>query len=196
MDLALERFWVMDVEGNGASPPEIVEIALVGLAQLELQSKRMEWLVRPKVPISPAVTRIHGITDSDVADAPDINDIADDVMTWTDGARIIGHNVRVELDAISSAIPDWRPAMAIDTLKLAKLVCPGLQSYGLERLGQHFELTEQASRISGKKHHSALYDSVLTALLFIELVTSLPEERRNSVLIDCDLLNPSQGSLL
>lgn len=196
MDLALERFWVMDVEGNGASPPEIVEIALVGLAQLELQSKRMEWLVRPQVPISPAVTRIHGITDSDVADAPDINDIADDVMTWTDGARIIGHNVRVELDAISSAIPDWRPAMAIDTLKLAKLVCPGLQSYGLERLGQHFELTEQASRISGKKHHSALYDSVLTALLFIELVTSLPEERRNSVLIDCDLLNPSQGSLL
>ena len=196
MDLALERFWVMDVEGNGASPPEIVEIALVGLAQLELQSKRMEWLVRPKVPISPAVTRIHGITDSDVADAPDIDDIADDVMTWTDGARIIGHNVRVELDAISSAIPDWRPAMAIDTLKLAKLVCPGLQSYGLERLGQHFELTEQASRISGKKHHSALYDSVLTALLFIELVTSLPEERRNSVLIDCDLLNPSQGSLL
>ena len=196
MDLALERFWVMDVEGNGASPPEIVEIALVGLAQLELQSKRMEWLVRPKVPISPAVTRIHGITDSDVADAPDIDDIADDVMTWTDGARIIGHNVRVELDAISSAIPDWRPAMAIDTLKLAKSVCPGLQSYGLERLGQHFELTEQASRISGKKHHSALYDSVLTALLFIELVTSLPEERRNSVLIDCDLLNPSQGSLL
>lgn len=196
MDLALERFWVMDVEGNGASPPEIVEIALVGLAQLELQSKRMEWLVRPQVPISPAVTRIHGITDSDVADAPDIDDIADDVMTWTDGARIIGHNVRVELDAISSAIPDWRPAMAIDTLKLAKSVCPGLQSYGLERLGQHFELTEQASRISGKKHHSALYDSVLTALLFIELVTSLPEERRNSVLIDCDLLNPSQGSLL
>jgi DNA polymerase-3 subunit epsilon len=196
MDLALERFWVLDVEGNGASPPEIVEIALVGLAHLELQSKRMEWLVRPQVPISPAVTRIHGITDSDVADAPDINDIADDVMTWTDGARIIGHNVRVELDAISSAIPDWRPAMAIDTLKLAKLVCPGLQSYGLERLGQHFELTEQASRISGKKHHSALYDSILTALLFIELVTSLPDERRNSVLIDCDLLNPSQGSLL
>ncbi len=196
MDLALERFWVMDVEGNGASPPEIVEIALVGLAHLELQSKRMEWLVRPQVPISPAVTRIHGITDSDVADAPDIDDIADDVMTWTDGARIIGHNVRVELDAISSAIPDWRPAMAIDTLKLAKSVCPGLQSYGLERLGQHFELTEQASRISGKKHHSALYDSVLTALLFIELVTSLPEERRNSVLIDCDLLDPSQGSLL
>ncbi|TQM89939.1 3'-5' exonuclease [Roseinatronobacter monicus] len=196
MDLALERFWVMDVEGNGASPPEIVEIALVGLAHLELQSKQMEWLVRPQVPISPAVTRIHGITDSDVADAPDIDDIADDVMTWTDGARIIGHNVRVELDAISNAIPDWQPAMAIDTLKLAKSVCPGLQSYGLEKLGQHFELTEQASRISGKKHHSALYDSVLTALLFIELVTSLPEERRNSVLIDCDLLNPSQGSLL
>lgn len=196
MDLALEKFWVMDVEGNGASPPEIVEIALVSLAHLELQSTRMEWLVRPQVPISPAVTRIHGITDSDVADAPDIDDIADDVMTWTDGARIIGHNVRVELDAISNAIPDWQPAMAIDTLKLAKSVCPGLQSYGLERLGQHFELTEQASRISGKKHHSALYDSVLTALLFIELVTSLPEEQRNSVLIDCDLLNPSQGSLL
>lgn len=196
MDLALERFWVIDVEGNGASPPEIVEIALVGVFNLELQSKRMEWLVRPQVPISPAVTRIHGITDSDVADAPDIDDIADDVMTWTNGARIIGHNVRVELDAISRSIPEWQPAMAIDTLKLAKSVCPGLQSYGLERLGQYFELTDQASRLSGKKYHSALYDSILTAFLFIELVRALPEDRRSAALIDCDLLNPSQGSLL
>lgn len=196
MDLALERFWAIDVEGNGASPPEIVEIALVDVVGLELQPKRMEWLVRPQGPISPAVTRIHGITDSDVADAPDIDDIADDVMTWTSGARIIGHNVRVELDAISRSIPDWQPAMAIDTLKLAKSVCPSLDSYGLERLGQHFGITDQASRLSGKKHHSALYDSVLTALLFIKLMKSFSEDRRSAAIIDCDLLNPSQGSLL
>jgi DNA polymerase III subunit epsilon len=196
MDLSRETFWVVDVEGNGATPPEIVEIAIVEVRDLMLQQRRREWLVKPQAPIAPRVTRIHGITDEDVAGSPEIEEIADDVMTWTNDEKIIGHNVKVELDAITRAIPEWRPAMAIDTLRLARLALPGRRSYSLETMGVDLNLDEVAARESGKRHHSALFDSTLTGLLFIRLMSKLPEGRRQSALKECDILNSNQGELL
>jgi len=195
MDLSRETFWAVDIEGNGSTPPEIVEIAIVEVRSLLLQRRRMEWLVKPRAPISPHVTRIHGITDEDVARSPDIAEIADDVMTWTSGGKILGHNVKVELDAITRAIPEWRPTVAIDTLKLARLALPGRNSYSLENLGTDLGLSEVAARESGKGHHSALFDSILTGLLFIRIVSELPEGRRQAALADCDILNSNQGEL-
>ncbi|WP_286133141.1 3'-5' exonuclease [Labrenzia sp. DG1229] len=196
MELSRKTFWVVDVEGNGANPPEIVEIAMVEVRDLALQSRRMEWLVKPKAPITPQVTRIHGITDEDVAQSPDIEDIADDIMTWTNEGRIIGHNVKVELDAISRAIPDWRPAMAIDTLKLARFALPGRESYSLKNLGTDLSLSSIAARESGKAHHSALFDSVLTGLLFCHLILRLPDDRHQSALEESDVMNSAQGKFL
>jgi len=196
MDLSRETFWVVDVEGNGAKPPEIVEIAIVEVRDLTLQQRRMEWLVKPQAPISPLVTRIHGITDEDVAQSPDIEDIADDILTWTADGKVLGHNVKVDVDAIKRAIPTWQPTMAIDTLKLAKLVLPGRTSYSLENLGDNLGLSKIAAQESGKEQHSALFDSILTGLLFIHLMSELPERLRQPTLTDCDILNSSQGKLL
>ncbi|SDU25155.1 3'-5' exonuclease [Stappia sp. ES.058] len=196
MELSRKAFWAVDVEGNGASPPEIVEIAIVEVRDLEVRSRRMKWLVKPKVPITPQVTRIHGITNDDVARSPDIEDIADDIITWTSESRIIGHNVKVELDAISQAILGWRPAMAIDTLKLARLLLPGRESYSLKKLGTDLSLSSIAARESGKEHHSALFDSILSGLLFCHLLSSLPEDRRQSAIEESDIMNSIQRELL
>ncbi|MGA0617390.1 exonuclease domain-containing protein [Paracoccus sp. KR1-242] len=193
--MSRETFWAVDVEGNGATPPEIVEIAIVEVRDLMLEQRRLEWLVKPQGQISPRVTRIHGITDEDVARSPDIEEIADDIMTWTSEGKILGHNVKVEVDAITRAIPEWRPTVAIDTLKLARIALPGRSSYSLENLGSDLGLSEIAARESGKRHHSALFDSILTGLLFIRLVSELPEGRRQSVLANCDILNSNQGEL-
>jgi hypothetical protein len=54
---------------------------------------------------------------ADVANAPSFEDIADDVLLWLDDARIVGHNVRVEVDIISRSISGWTPRAAIDPLK-------------------------------------------------------------------------------
>lgn len=196
MDLTAGSLWVIDVEGNGGTPPEIVQIGMTEIVDLMLGERRWEWLVQPSTPIAPTATRIHGISDDDVVNAPTMDDIADDLMTWTDGAVIVGHNVRVEVDIIGRSIPDWAPIAAIDTLRLAKVLVPGMESYGLEKLGAALGHTAEATRISGKKHHSALHDAVLTALLLIDLVGRVPIERRNSVLMDADILNSRQGSLL
>lgn len=196
MGIEHETFFVMDVEGSGATPPEIVELAITPIKDLEIGARRWEWRVQPNGPIAATATRIHGITLDDVAEAPSIDDIAGEIMTWTDGQRIIGHNVRVELEIISRSIPDWKPSMAIDTLRLAKATRPGMASYGLENLSQALNISEEAERLTGGRHHSAAFDTVVTALLFIELVSSIPANSRMAALMDADILNNRQGVLL
>lgn len=196
MGLKEERFWVVDVEGNGASPPEIIELAMVEVVNLAITGNQRHWLVRPEQPISPVASRIHGLTDNDVADAPSMEDIADSVLPWIEGTPIVGHNVRVEVDILTRSLPDWTPTVAIDTLRLARALRPGLESYALGKLGAHFGLEREAGERSGARHHAALFDATLTALILIDLLKNLPATKRQTVLQDADILDPKQGSLL
>jgi DNA polymerase-3 subunit epsilon len=191
-----DHFWVVDVEGNGASPPEIIELAMVEIRSAELTGRTHHWFIKPNKPISPHVTKIHGITDDDVAREPSIEDIEDDVCLWLEDVAIIGHNVRIEVDALKFGLTQWVPLSAIDTLKLAKKLKPGLTSYSLQNLGIEFSLTQQAVELTGKSHHSALFDAALTGLLFLELLKLVPDADRHRVIADADILDPAQGSLL
>jgi DNA polymerase III subunit epsilon len=190
------RYWVIDVEGSGSTPPEIVELAMLEISDLRFTRNKRHWLVRPKHPIEASATRIHGLTEDDVMGAPAIEDIADEMLQCLDNAPIIGHNVRVELDIISRSLIDWSPRAAIDTLKLARALRPGLASYGLEKLGTALGHSDEAARLSESRHHSALYDATLTGLIFIDLVSSLSDDRRTAALRDADILDPRQGALL
>lgn len=188
------RYWVVDLEGSGSRPPEIVEIAMIELVDL-VPGTRRHWLVRPQGGIDPAATRIHGITDADLEGAPAIEDIAADIAHALNGIPIIGHNVRVEVDVLSRSVPEWKPESAVDTLKLAKLLLPGKKSYSLTNLGVELGLDAKARRLTDKDAHSALFDATLTALLFIELMKPLPAERRSQALQACDVLYKPQGNL-
>jgi DNA polymerase III epsilon subunit family exonuclease len=191
-----DYFWVVDVEGNGASPPEIIELAMVEIRSNKLTGKTHHWFIKPNKPITPHVTKIHGITDDDVAREPSIEDISDDVSLWLEDVTIIGHNVKIEVDALKFGLSHWVPRSAVDTLKLAKNLRPGLASYSLQNLGIEFGLTKQVSKLTGQGHHSALFDATLTALLFLELLKPVPDADRHRVIADADILDPAQGSFL
>ena len=115
MEIDTGRFWIIDVEGSGSSPPEIVELAMLQVDRLVLTENKRHWFVRPEHGIKPAATRIHGLTDDDVVGSPDIADIVDDIITWIEDTPIVGHNVKIEVDILSRSLPDWKPSSAIDT---------------------------------------------------------------------------------
>jgi DNA polymerase III epsilon subunit-like protein len=181
-------FWVVDVEGNGAHPPDIVELAMVEIDGLRLTGNVRHWLIRPERPIEPLASNIHGLTDTDVEGAPAIEDVADDLLVWLDDASIVGHNVKVEVDILSRSIPDWRPRAAIDTLKLAKTLRPGLSSYGLDKLGKALGLSDEAAKRTSGSHHSAPYDATLTGLIFIYLLSNLSRANQEAALNGANIL--------
>lgn len=189
-------YWVLDIEGSGTSPAEIIELAAVEVVDLRLTGQARSWRIKPSMPITRMATSIHGIRNQDVADCPPFVDLSGDIESVICEGLIVGHNVRVELAFLNRALPAWRPKVAVDTLKLAKALRPGLPSYGLEQVGRLLSLSQQAQQITSQKHHSALYDATLSALILVHLLRELPEKLRELALRDADIFDQPQGSLL
>jgi DNA polymerase III subunit epsilon len=191
-----DRMWAIDVEGSGKTPPEIVELAIVEMDGLKLTHVTKRWRLHPKNGISPAVSRIHGIWEEDVAAAPEIEDIADDLLMWLEDLPVVGHNVRVELELLGRALDDWRPTAAFDTLRVARRLLPNEEKHGLEHLGAALGLEASAAAATGGTAHSAPYDAVMSALLLIHLLEPLSDGERAQILAEADVLRGAQSSLL
>jgi DNA polymerase III epsilon subunit-like protein len=168
--LAGHRLVVVDVEGNGQTPPEIIEIALLPVDLGATETGMHSWLIRPQQPITGMVTRkVHGISNDDVADSPSWADVATDVTALLDDRVLVAHNASVEHRVLGAHLPDWAPALVLDTLRLAKYVWPGLpDGYGLDKLIAHAELDPGTFAQDG--HHRAGYDTWCTWQLLRRLV--------------------------
>lgn len=190
------HFVVLDVEGNGGVPQEIVEISTVHIQDGRLNAAR-DWKVRPLSPVMPHATRVHGITNEDLLDLPSFTHIASELLAELDSAIIVGHHVGVDLALLRRQLPDWRPGTSIDTLRLAKHVYPEATSYTLGALHQHI------LGIDSPVRHRAKEDAYMTAQLFLTLVAKLSERVHLDLLtlarigssLDDPILTAQQGSL-
>jgi DNA polymerase III epsilon subunit-like protein len=157
---------VVDVEGNGHQPPELVELAVVPIAG-GVVGEPASWLVKPPHPVRYFATSVHGLTTADVADCPKIADITPDVLEALDAPALVAHTAHVDVDVLRRELEKWQPPEVFDTLKLARRLVPGLPNYKLGTLVEHFKLAEGLP--DGLKPHRATYDALVTARLFVQL---------------------------
>lgn len=163
-------FAVVDVEGNGQTPPEIIEIAILAVSGETVDADSMRsWLVRPQRPITPIVTRkVHGITNADVADCPTWSEITDEVEAALAGRTLIAHNASLERRVLSEHMPNWKPPLVLDTLRLAKAVWPEVPGYSLDKLVAHAAL--DTGDVSEHGHHRAGWDTWAAWQLLVRLL--------------------------
>ncbi|GAA3041153.1 3'-5' exonuclease [Actinokineospora globicatena] len=162
-----QRLAVVDVEGNGGQPPQIVEIGILTLDQPPDPEHMSTWLVRPEMPISSVVThKVHGISNTDVAHSPTWPEIADQITTALTDRVIVAHNASVEHRVLAAHLPGWAPPLVLDTLRLAKHVWPHLDGHGLDRLIAHTGF--DADEFAGQRHRAG-YDAWMTARLLLTL---------------------------
>jgi DNA polymerase III epsilon subunit-like protein len=160
------KYVVVDVEGNGQQPPDVVELAAVPIAGGEI-GQPQSWLVRPDQPISGFAHRIHGISNDDVASAPVFAEIKDEVLAALDGTALVAHNAHVDVGVLQRKLGDWVCPEVFDTLKLARRLLPGRSSYRLGELVTAFALDDGLP--AGLRPHRATYDVLVTARLFVYL---------------------------
>ncbi|MGE3146099.1 MAG: DUF294 nucleotidyltransferase-like domain-containing protein [Pseudorhodoplanes sp.] len=165
---------VIDTETTGpdARQASIVEIAGVRLARGELDDETFRQLVDPGTPIPPAAREVHGISDADVAGAPDFAAMWPDFRAFTGDRVVIGHMVGFDLAVIKRECERagiaYAPPPSLCTRLLAQLVEPALAVYSLESLAGILRV-----EITGR--HSALGDAATTARIFRALVPKLRE---------------------
>jgi len=170
------RRWFLDTEGNGQRIGEIVELGLVETIDLVPTGRMHSWLIRPSEPIDWKATRVHGIHNRDVADMPSIADLADEILAVLGDTPVGGQAVHGDLDAMSRALPRWRPTSAIDTFGMAKSLLPDLQSYKLSRMTEELGLRNRIDAAAGGRAHGALNDAMACALLVDEMRRLVPEK--------------------
>jgi DNA polymerase III epsilon subunit-like protein len=166
------RYAVVDVEGNGQRPPDLVELAAVPIEAGAIGTPNA-WLVRPHRPITPMARRFHKISDDDVADKPNVAEVAAEMRAAVDGAVLVAHNAHVDLDVIGREL-DHAPAFTIDTLKLARRFLPGEPSYKLGALVDRLNLAGAESGRPDMTAHRAAYDALMCARLLLVLADTTP----------------------
>jgi exodeoxyribonuclease X len=162
------NYVVVDVEGNGQQPPDLVELAAVPIVG-GLIGQPMVWLVKPETPIKFYATKIHGLTNKDVADAPLFEHIKGQVLHALNAPAIVAHNAHVDVSVLRRQLPDWDCPEVFDTLKLARRLMPGQPSYKLGALVEAFGFGKGLP--DGLSPHRATYDALVTAGLFAALAT-------------------------
>jgi len=94
MELNLRKpLVVLDLETTGVS---IASDRIVEFSALKVSpGGAEEWLsmrLNPGIPISPEATRVHGITDADVANEPHFRDVARRIAAFLEGCDLAGFN--------------------------------------------------------------------------------------------------------
>lgn len=165
-----------ETTGLDTGRDRVIEIGAVRFEAGRIdEGERHSGLIDPGMPIPPASTAIHGITDGDVAGAPDFPAGMRDFAEWAGPAVFLGHSIGFDLAVLEAEHRRhglaWQAPRALDTRDLAQAVGPELPDWSLETLGGWLGVP-----VEGR--HRALADALLTARIFLAL---LPELRARGV---------------
>lgn len=167
------RYVVVDVEGNGQQPPDLVELGTVTILD-GIVGEPGAWLFRPGTPITAMARRVHGISNEDVREAPVFAGLAAGLRARLEGSVLVAHNAGVDLGILKRKLPGFVPADVLDTLKLSRRLLPGQPSY---RLGSLVTALNLGGDIPpGLRPHRAAYDALATARLFVHLASQIEDE--------------------
>lgn len=173
-----KRFAVIDLETTGHSPLKGDKIIEVGLVIIENDKIIDEFstLLNPGKDISPFITKLTGISNHEVADAPLFKDQAGKIAELLQNSYIIAHNVPFDLGFINEefAFAGLKKLQnpVLDTVELSRILCPKAPGFKLGQLAEYLKLDHHDP-------HRALSDAFVTAELFLALrkkLYSLPYE--------------------
>lgn len=168
-DISTLDFVAFDTETTGLKPSSegLVEVAAVRFSLVEGPKEYFQTLVNPGMPIPWAATRVHGITDDMVFEAPSIEKVLPSFFRFLEGAVPVAHNAPFDigflaLHGLRSGIqlPDMP---VLDSCMFSRRTCKEFASHRLEALVKEFAISEST-------FHRALADAKSCMEVFRNLV--------------------------
>lgn len=158
-------FAIIDIETCGGKfefrKGRIIDICVVIHDGLTVVDK-FSTLINPECNIGYFYTKLSGITNEMVADAPKFHEVAKKILEMTEGKVFIAHNVQFDYGFIKDEFASLGYVYKRDTLctvRLSRKLLPGKASYSLGNLCESLGIPNEA-------RHRAEGDAVATAKLF------------------------------
>jgi len=158
----LKNYAIVDIETTGGMPKRdrITEVGIV-IFDGEKVIDTYETLINPCRSIPYEITRITGINDDMVADAPKFYEVAKKIVEMTEGHIFVAHNVRFDYGFLREEFKSLGFTFTrkqLCTVRLSRQKLPGLKSYSLGNIIRHYGIQVNA-------RHRALDDALATAEL-------------------------------
>ncbi|MEX2425682.1 MAG: exonuclease domain-containing protein [Thermomicrobiaceae bacterium] len=165
--LLSEQFTVIDVETTGLKPYQhrVIEFGAVRY-QDGVESGRLSLLVQPERTVPRYVSKLTGIDDSLLSDAPRFSDVVDQILEFIEDSTLVGYNVNFDVSFLNAELERCgRPTMlnhAVDLLPVAGGLMPGTRARGLASVAKELGVAPTGA-------HRALDDALTTAGVLFRL---------------------------
>lgn len=172
-------FVVLDLETTGLDPTtdKIIEIGAVRFINGK-EKEIFETFINPGIPIPDFITKLTGISDTDVATAPTIEEKIDSLISFIDSSPLVGHQVNFDFSFIEyyfrkhyDDFDNWDHEakrfkyftnLRMDTLFLSRIFLPFLQKFKLGAVAAYFGIDLEHA-------HRAVDDARASGRIFLEL---------------------------
>jgi DNA polymerase-3 subunit epsilon len=163
---------VFDTETTGLDPYQdrVIELGGIELFKRFPTGRVFHYYLNPQGrEINPEAQAVHGITAADLADKPRFGDVAEDFLSFIDGAKLVAHNASFDISFVNAELDRLgHPLVAndrvVDTLAIARRKHP-MGPNSLDALCRRYGIDN-----SHRTKHGALLDSELLAEVYVELV--------------------------
>ncbi len=163
---------VLDTETTGLDPFDghrVVEIGCIELLNRIPTGRVWHCHLNPEREVPYQAFEVHGLSTEFLRDKPRFGELADDMLTFIEGAMLVMHNaafdfgfLNAELDRLARPLLRWD--CVVDTLALARRRHPGAPC-SLDALCKRYGVD-----LSEREKHSALLDCRLLTAVYVELV--------------------------
>jgi len=174
MEIAKATFVVTDVETTGTSAEDhrILELGAVKVRDGDVVD-RFQQLVNPEQSVPARITKLTGITTGMVFEAPTIEEVLPEYLDFLDDGILAAHNLSFDQSFLHAGLKragrEALPNDTLCTLRLARRLLPGLDSKGLSRLVQFYDID-----VDGR--HRALGDAEATSIILRRFLSQLAFE--------------------
>ncbi len=165
---------VLDTETTGlewAQDHRIIEIGCVELINRRLSGRHFHRYIHPERDIDAGALEVHGISPEFLADKPVFGLIADEFLTFIDGAELIIHNAPFDVGFLNHEFTRLGRGEGVvdqhcrvtDTLSMARQLHPG-QRNSLDALCKRYGVDNTQRTL-----HGALLDAEILAEVFLAM---------------------------
>ena len=162
----------LDTETTGLSVRDgdkIVEIACIETKNLIPTKRVFHKFINPQKKISQEAFKIHGFSDDFLKDKKKFEDVADELLEFIEGKKLIIHNAPFDIGFLNNELKKANKKIlnekeVVDTLSIARSKYPS-SSNSLDNLCKRFNID-----LSRRTKHNALLDCELLREVYINLV--------------------------
>lgn len=162
---------IFDTETTGLDPQtgdRLVEIGCIEMLDMFPTGRVFHRYVNPERDMPKEAFDVHGLSSDFLADKPLFAEIADELFSFLDGARLVAHNASFDMGFINAEFarvgrPPFGSDVVVDTVQLARRKFPG-SKVSLDALMDRFGIDR-----SRRTRHGALLDAEYLAEVYSEL---------------------------